>query len=155
MFWAFDDSNQNLPKNHEFEDSCQEFADLWQVRTGRSAGGRTDARTGYFMSLPTQKAPSGQPIRGSKTMLWADCWAKTYALKDFPGLWNNRSKPLVLSPLFFHRNGARGGDKTQGLSDYTIPEHNQLVFPWKAMDYVLILSCDYAHHEYGVVCTNR
>ena len=40
MFWAFDDSNRNLPKKHEFQHSCQEFADLWQVRTGR---GRADA----------------------------------------------------------------------------------------------------------------
>ena len=51
--------NKNLPKKHEFQDSCQEFAD-WQVRTD---GRRTDERTGYFMSLPTQKAPSGQIIQ--------------------------------------------------------------------------------------------
>ena len=58
-FWAFDDSNKNLPKNHQFQNSCQEFADLWQVRTGRT-GGRTDERTSICLASPTQKAPSGQ-----------------------------------------------------------------------------------------------
>ena len=63
MFCAFDDSNQNLPKNHEFQDSYQEFADLWQVRTGLTyvRTGRAVGRTNtLFLSLPTQKAPSGQ-----------------------------------------------------------------------------------------------
>ena len=48
-------------KKHEFQDSCQEFADLWQLRTDA----RTDGRTNIdFLASPTQKAPSGQKRGG-------------------------------------------------------------------------------------------